>query len=71
VATPAISLPCVIPITAPRGEGAAKAAGRYYADDLVTEAFVYEDGLLLPPEGPGLGVQLDEEKLAAYRVDAR
>lgn len=69
VALPAITLPSVIPVTAPAGAGSAQAAGRYYQDDLVTEAFEFEDGLLLPPERPGLGVELDEEKLAAYRVD--
>lgn len=68
-ALPAISLPSVIPVTAPAGTGTAGAAGRYYADDLVTEPFAFADGLLLPPEGPGLGVELDEEKLAAFRVD--
>jgi len=70
-AMPSISLPAVIPITAPSGTGSARAAGRYYADDIVSAPFVYEDGLLLAPEGPGLGVEIDEEKLAAYRVDTR
>jgi L-alanine-DL-glutamate epimerase-like enolase superfamily enzyme len=27
--------------------------------------------MLLPPIGPGLGVELDEEKLDFYRVEAR
>ena len=27
------------------------------------------DGALLPLEGPGLGVTLDEAKLKAYRLD--
>jgi muconate cycloisomerase len=70
-AMPSISLPAVIPITAPSGTGSARAAGRYYADDIVTAPFVYEDGLMLAPEGPGLGVEIDEEKLAAYRLDTR
>ncbi len=70
-AMPSISLPAVIPVTAPSGTGSARAAGRYYADDIVSAPFVYEDGLMLAPEGPGLGVEIDEEKLAAYRVDTR
>lgn len=65
-AMPAITLPAVIPISAPAGTGPAIAAGRYYADDLVTEPFTYKDGLLRPSDRPGLGVELDEEKLAAY-----
>jgi L-alanine-DL-glutamate epimerase-like enolase superfamily enzyme len=67
VASPAISLPCVIPVTTPAG-GPDRTAGRYYADDLVTRPFPFENGVLCPPEGPGLGVELDEEKLEAYRV---
>lgn len=68
-ATPAITLPSVIPVTAPAGASPVAAAGRYFADDLVTRPFGFEDGLLLAPEAPGLGVELDEEKLAAFRVD--
>jgi L-alanine-DL-glutamate epimerase-like enolase superfamily enzyme len=41
----------------------------YHADDVVTHGLKIEDGYLLPPPGPGLGVELDEEKLARYRLD--
>lgn len=67
IACPGITLPSVIPVTTPLG-GPDRTAGRYYADDVVTEPFSYEDGHLHPPKGPGLGVELDEEKLEAYRV---
>lgn len=66
-ACPAITLPSVIPVTTPAG-GPDRTTGRYYTDDVVTEPFVFKDGLLLAPEGPGLGIELDEEKLEAYRV---
>lgn len=66
-ACPAVSLPCVIPVTAP-AHGPDRTAGRYYADDVVTEPFAFEEGRLKALEGPGLGVELDEEKLEAYRV---
>ncbi|ABG05952.1 Muconate cycloisomerase [Rubrobacter xylanophilus DSM 9941] len=66
-ACPAISLPSVIPVTSPAG-GPHRTAGRYYADDVVTEPFVYRDGFLHAPGGPGLGIELDEEKLEAYRT---
>jgi L-alanine-DL-glutamate epimerase-like enolase superfamily enzyme len=69
VAMPAITLPAVIPVTAPAGRNPTAATGRYYEDDVVTEPFRYENGLLYPPEGPGLGVELDEERLQAYRTD--
>lgn len=68
VATPAVSLASVIPVSAPKGTGC-EVAGRYYTDDLVVEPFPYRDGFVLPPPGPGLGVQLDEDKLRAYTVD--
>jgi L-alanine-DL-glutamate epimerase-like enolase superfamily enzyme len=41
----------------------------YHADDVVTHGLRVEQGMLLPPTGDGLGVELDEEKLARYRVD--
>jgi L-alanine-DL-glutamate epimerase-like enolase superfamily enzyme len=71
VAQPAISLPAVIPVTVTAAGEHPRFAGRYYADDVVTESFRFEDGFVFPPEKPGLGVELDEEKLAAFRVDAR
>jgi muconate cycloisomerase len=55
---------------APRLDHPSDVAGHlYHADDVVTHALRVEDGFLLPPAGPGLGVELDEEKLARYRVD--
>ncbi|HEX9444253.1 MAG TPA: enolase C-terminal domain-like protein [Candidatus Binatia bacterium] len=43
-------------------------AGVYYTDDLVTEAFEYSDGSVAVPSRPGLGIEVDEEKLEYYRV---
>jgi muconate cycloisomerase len=40
----------------------------YHADDVVQHSLRVEAGMLLCPSGPGLGVELDEEKLARYRV---
>ncbi|RCW45750.1 muconate cycloisomerase [Halopolyspora algeriensis] len=37
------------------------------ADDLTEESLVYDKGELQVPDGPGLGVRLDEVKLAEYR----
>jgi muconate cycloisomerase len=42
----------------------------YHVDDVVTHSLRIEDGLLLPPAGPGLGVELDEERLERYGVRA-
>lgn len=67
LSAPAVTLACVIPVTAPAGAGAARVAGRYFADDVVAEAFPFADGRVGPPQGPGLGVAVDEEKLERYR----
>ncbi len=40
-------------------------------DDIVVERPVYRNFTLALPEGPGLGVTIDEDKLAHYRRDAR
>ncbi len=40
-----------------------------FFDEILKEPFVWEDGDLLLPERPGLGVELDEEKLHQYRPD--
>jgi muconate cycloisomerase len=64
-ATPIAQLPSVCPISAPAGSRDG-IAGAYYIDDLVAEAFTLEDGSLLVPDGPGLGIEVDEEKIQAY-----
>jgi L-alanine-DL-glutamate epimerase-like enolase superfamily enzyme len=38
-----------------------------YTSDVVEERVQYEDGYLLVPDGPGLGMTVDEEKLAEHR----
>ncbi len=37
-------------------------------DDIITKPFKYENGSIAPPEGPGLGVELDPLKLQKYRI---
>lgn len=38
-------------------------------DDLLAEPLTIRDGTLTVPERPGLGIAIDEEKLARYRVE--
>lgn len=38
----------------------------YLSDDVVTEPFRFVDGKVAVPAGPGLGVELDHDKLARY-----
>jgi len=35
-------------------------------DDIITKPFMHENGFLQVPEGPGLGVELDEAKMEKY-----
>ncbi|HEX9445811.1 MAG TPA: enolase C-terminal domain-like protein [Candidatus Binatia bacterium] len=65
--TAVASLACVVPVSTPQGKGKG-IAGVYYTDDLVTEAFEYSDGSVAVPSRPGLGIEVDEEKLEFYRI---
>ena len=42
-----------------------------WRDDVLVTPFVYEGGALTVPTGPGLGVELDREKLERYAEAAR
>lgn len=63
----AVSLASVIPISAPEGAHPYAVAGRYYEDDVIREAFGVRDGAILPLNRPGLGIDVDEARLARYR----
>jgi L-alanine-DL-glutamate epimerase-like enolase superfamily enzyme len=40
----------------------------FYTGDILTRPLVLCGGKALPLEGPGLGVELDEEQVKRYRV---
>lgn len=64
-------LPSVCAVTHLAGfEGGPQVAGVYYRDDVIAEPLRFQDGRLLCPEGPGLGVQVDEDKLRHYAQEA-
>ncbi|WP_427015648.1 mandelate racemase/muconate lactonizing enzyme family protein [Pseudarthrobacter sp. P1] len=67
-ATKIATLPSVCPVSTPEGAPGPKTAGIYYLDDLVVEPFKFENGRVFAPEGPGLGIEVDREKLARYAV---
>lgn len=67
LAHPAISLASVIPISAPAGAHPYAVAGRYYEDDVISKAFAIHEGAILPLNRPGLGIEIDEVRLAKYR----
>jgi muconate cycloisomerase len=59
---------CVLPVTTRLGEEQTQVAGRFYTDDIIQTPFEYKEGRLRVPGGPGLGVELDEERVSRYRV---
>jgi muconate cycloisomerase len=63
-----VSLACAYPATAPAERLPTRIAGRQYVDDIVGEALEYADGCVRVPRRPGLGVTLDPDKIAKYRV---
>ena len=62
-----VVLPGVITINTLEGREQTKFGGVFYKDDVITEPFEYVDGCLKVPTGPGLGVELDPEKIERYR----
>jgi muconate cycloisomerase len=62
------TLPSVTPVSKPEGTAGPTMAGIYYLDDLITEAFRFVDGHVLVPQGPGLGIEVDTDKLRKYAV---
>jgi muconate cycloisomerase len=59
-------LPSVCPVTHLEGEAGPQVAGVYYLDDIITEPLRFVDGEVVCPDGPGLGIEVDEDKLAHY-----
>jgi muconate cycloisomerase len=67
-ASPAITLPAVISCPAPAGT-VERAAGRYYDDDVLEDPLRFEEGCLIVPDGPGLGVSIDEDAVRRLSVE--
>jgi o-succinylbenzoate synthase len=42
-------------------------SARYYRED-ITEPFIAADGQMAVPTGPGIGVEVDEERIASLTV---
>jgi muconate cycloisomerase len=66
--TAAVTEAGVFPVTTVEGREPTQMAGKMYLDDIVTEPFEYRDGNLVVPSRPGLGIELDEDKVARYRA---
>jgi L-alanine-DL-glutamate epimerase-like enolase superfamily enzyme len=61
-----IELPGTIPVTSTAEIVRTQVAGHKYLDDIIKVPFEYRDGCMLVPDGPGLGVEVDEAKLSKY-----
>lgn len=67
-ASPAVTLSCVIPVSTPAEAQAGRIGGIYYSDDLLAAPMQYADGEIVVPEGPGMGIDIDPEKIEKYRA---
>jgi muconate cycloisomerase len=67
--TGVVTFGCVVPVSTPKGKGKGGIAGIYYQDDIITEPFEYAEGDVTVSSKPGLGIELDEDKLKHYRID--
>ena len=61
-------LPGVITVNTLEGREQTKVGGVFYTDDVIKDPFEYSDGCLILPDKPGLGVELDPEKMEKYRI---
>ena len=68
-AAPSVMLSCVVPVSTPAEAQHGQLAGIYYTDDLVKAPLEFSDGAIRVPDGPGMGIDIDEDKIARYRVD--
>jgi muconate cycloisomerase len=59
-------LPGVIAVTNLIGREQTKVGGVFYTDDIIAEPFRFRDGCLDVPDRPGLGVELDPNKIEKY-----
>jgi muconate cycloisomerase len=66
--TGVVTYACVVPVSTPKGKGKGGIAGIYYQDDIIVEPFEYSDGNVIVAKKPGLGIELDEDKLKHYRI---
>ncbi|MGH2893429.1 MAG: mandelate racemase/muconate lactonizing enzyme family protein [Solirubrobacteraceae bacterium] len=64
-------LPCVLPINGPTSDLPTTIFGRYFSDDIIRTGLTVADGAVVLGNGPGLGIEVDEEKLERYAVSHR
>ena len=68
VAAEAVTLSCVVPVSTPAEYLGDRTAGSYYSDDLIAAPMDYSAGEIRVPDSPGMGIDVDEDKVAKYRT---
>jgi muconate cycloisomerase len=68
-AAPAATLSNVIPVSMPSEHINGRIGGIYYADDLLAEPMLFEDGGIRVPVAPGMGIAVNEAKVEKYTVE--
>ncbi len=63
-----VAYACVVPVSSPKEKAKKGIAGIYYQDDIITEPFAFDNGDVIVSPKPGLGIELDEDKLEHYRI---
>ena len=69
-AAPAVVLSCVVPVSTPAEAQSGQIAGIYYKDDLLVEPMRLIDGVIELPNGAGMGIAVDENKVRRFCVGA-
>ena len=70
-AAPAVVLSCVVPVSTPAEAQSGQLAGIYYKDDLIAAPMRLVEGAIELPDGPGMGIAADEEKISRYSVGGK
>jgi muconate cycloisomerase len=66
--TGVVTYGCVVPVSSPKEKAKKGIAGIYYQDDIISEPFPFDNGDIIVSAKPGLGIELDEDKLEHYRI---
>jgi muconate cycloisomerase len=67
-AAPAVVLSCVVPVSTPAEAQSGQIAGIYYKDDLIAQPMRLVEGAIELPTASGMGIAVDKNKIARYRV---
>jgi muconate cycloisomerase len=67
-AAPACVLSCVVPVSTPAEAQSGQIAGIYYKDDLIAQPMRLVEGAIELSTASGMGIAVDKNKIARYRV---